>query len=46
MCAESGSEHEAIRIALDLDGLLSETTTLRGAMCLIGRMRRAEAEPG
>ena len=40
VCAESGSEREALRIVLDLDELLSETQTLHGAVCLIGRMRR------
>ena len=46
-CAESGSEREALRIAMDLDELLSEAATLHGAVCLIGRMSRAEApKPG
>ena len=47
-CAESDSEREAVRIATDLDGLLSEAATLHGAMCLLGRMSRAEerAAPG
>lgn len=39
-CAESGSEREALRIALDLDERLHEATTLRGALILLGRMRR------
>ena len=43
-CAQSGSEYEAIRIALDLDELLSEAVTLHGAVCLMGRVRRAGAE--
>lgn len=37
-CAEAGSEREALRIALDLDTLLHEATTLHGALCLVGRM--------
>lgn len=42
-CADSGSEREALRIAMDLDELLHEVTTLHGAMVLFGRMqRRAE----
>ena len=43
-CAESGSEREAVRIAMDLDELVHEVSTLHGAMCLIGRMTR-NAEP-
>jgi hypothetical protein len=39
-CAQSGSEREALRIAMDLDELLSEAGTLHGAVCLIGRMDR------
>lgn len=39
-CAESGSEREALRIAMDLDELLSEAGTLHGAVCLLGRMQR------
>ena len=42
-CAAAGSEREAVRIALDLDELLSEATTLHGALCLIGRMNRDQA---
>ena len=48
-CAAGGSEREALRIAMDLDELLSEATTLHGAMCLVGRMQRAAqeaADPG
>ncbi len=41
-CAESGSEREALRIAMDLDELLHEAETLHGAVTLIGRMRRKE----
>ena len=41
--AESGSEREAVLIAMDLDELVHEVATLHGAMCLIGRMAR-EAE--
>ena len=44
VCAQSGSEREAVRIALDLDALLSEAGTLHGAVCLIGRMNRARDE--
>ena len=44
-CAESGSEREALRIAMDLDKLLNEATTLHGAVCMIGRMRRRSAPP-
>ena len=43
VCAESGSEREAVRIAFDLDKLLHEAATLHGAMALIGRMERARA---
>lgn len=42
-CVEGGSEREALRIAMDLDELLSEAATLHGAMCLVGRMQRARA---
>lgn len=31
-CAESGSEREALRIAMDLDELLSDAATLHGAI--------------
>ena len=41
VCAESGSEREATRIAMDLDELLHEAQTLHGAMALLGRMERA-----
>jgi hypothetical protein len=41
-CAESGSEHEAIRIAIDLDELLYEVQTLHGALCLVGRIMRSQ----
>lgn len=41
VCAEAGSEHEAVRIAMDLDTLLQEAETLHGAVCLLGRLRRA-----
>ena len=44
VCAQSGAEREAVRIALDLDELLSEAGTLHGAVCLIGRMNRDRAE--
>ena len=39
-CAESGSEREAVRIAMDLDELLHQVSTLHGAMCLLSRMGR------
>jgi len=45
-CADSCSEGEVLRIAMDLDELLSEAATLHGAMCLIGRMQRADARSG
>ena len=41
-CAESGSEREALRIAMDVDELISEVATLHGAICLLGRMRADE----
>ena len=44
-CAESGSEREALRIAMDLDELLNEASTLHGAVCLIGRMSREPSAP-
>ena len=37
-CAESGSEREAVRIAMDLDEIVHEVKTLHGAMRLINRM--------
>lgn len=43
-CARHGSEPEAVRIALTLDGLLGEAQTLHGAVCLLGRMDRDRAE--
>lgn len=42
VCAESGSEREALRIAMDIDELLHEAQTLHGAVCLIGRMQRRD----
>ncbi len=39
-CAESVSEREALRIAIDLDELLHEAKTLHGALLLLGRMGR------
>lgn len=48
VCAESGSDREALRIAMDLDELLHEAQTLHGAVILIGRLdrdRRTAAEP-
>jgi hypothetical protein len=41
-CAEAGSEHEGLRIAMDLDELIHEVATLHGAMCLLVRMERRE----
>ena len=38
VCAEAGSEREAVRIAMDLDTLLHEAGTLHGAVCLIARL--------
>ena len=35
---KSGSEWEPVRVATDLDEILSETTALHGAVCLLGRM--------
>ena len=48
VCAESGSDREALRIAMDLDELLHEAQTLHGAVILIGRLdrdRRIGVEP-
>lgn len=39
-CAEVGSTREALRVALDLDEILSEATTLHSALILIGRLQR------
>ena len=39
-CAEAGSEREAVRVAMDLDELLNEASTLHGAVCLMSRMSR------
>lgn len=39
-CAEAGSTREALRIVLDLDEILSETTTLHSALILAGRLQR------
>ena len=39
-CAESGSEREALRIAMDLDEHLFEAKTLHGAVMMIGRITR------
>jgi hypothetical protein len=38
VCAESGSELEGLRIAMDRDELLHQVQTLHGAVCLIGRI--------
>ena len=39
-CAESGSEHEAVRISMDLDELLHQAETLHSAVTLMNRMAR------
>jgi hypothetical protein len=47
-CAESGSEHEAVRIMLEVDEMLHEASTLLNGVTLLKRMRRTnarEAEP-
>lgn len=36
-CAESGSEGEALRIAMDIDEVIYEVKMLHGAMRLMGR---------
>ncbi|MCC0808795.1 hypothetical protein FPV16_21740 [Methylobacterium sp. W2] len=41
-CAEAGSEREALQIIIDLDTFLHVATTLHGAVCLIGRITRAD----
>lgn len=46
VCAESGSEGEALRIAMDLDELINEASTLHGAVCLVGRMDRGRDASG
>ena len=45
-CAESGSEREAVRIAMDLDELVHEVSTLHGAMLLMSRMARDASTAG
>jgi hypothetical protein len=42
-CAESGSEHEAVRIVLELDEMLHEASTLLNEVTLLNRMRRTNA---
>ena len=45
---ESGSEHEAVRIVLELDEMLHEANTLLNGVTLLNRMwrdRAAEPEP-
>lgn len=37
-CAESGSEHEAVRLSLDLDERLHEAEALHRAVTLIARL--------
>ena len=43
-CARSGSEREAVGISIPLDILLNEAQTLHGAVCLLSRIRRQEAD--
>jgi hypothetical protein len=48
-CAESGSEHEAVRIVLDVEEMLHQASTLLNGVTILNRMRRAyarEPEPG
>lgn len=45
-CSDAGSDREALRIAMDLDALLNEASTLHGALLLISRMERARAASG
>lgn len=45
VCAESGSDREAVRIAMDLDGLLNGAQTLHGAVCLMARLDREARKP-
>lgn len=42
VCAESGSEDRAVRIALDLEELVHEANTLLNAVSLVQRMRAGE----
>ena len=42
-CAESGSEHEAVRIMLEVDEMLHEASTLLNGVTLLNRMRRTNA---
>lgn len=42
VCAEAGSEREALAIAMDLDEPINEARILRGAVCLIGRISSPE----
>ena len=44
-CAESGSEREALRIALNIDEVIYEVRMLHGAMILAGRLQRGEDAP-
>ena len=48
VCAESGSEREAVRIAMDIDALLNEAETLHSTVCLLARpkSRREVEAPG
>ncbi|TDR95656.1 hypothetical protein [Enterovirga rhinocerotis] len=45
VCAESGSEQQALRIALDIDEVLHEAQALHGAIRLIGRMQGQAETP-
>jgi hypothetical protein len=45
-CAESGSEHEAVKIVLDLDQHLHDATTLHNAVFLLRRVKDWEASSG
>lgn len=44
-CAESGSEGEALRIAMDIDEVIYEVKMLHGAMRLAARRQRDRAMP-
>ena len=47
-CAENGSEHQAVRIVLEVEEMLHEASTLLNGVTLLTRMRRTnarEAEP-
>ena len=42
-CAESGSEHQAVRIVLDVEEMIHEASTLLNGITLLNRMRRTNA---